>query len=480
LAGETPSTKGFDASVAAAAAVIVTAAATGSYIRVVSHIDADGIAAASILGRALNRAEAYFHIRTVKQLDRPLVEELASETRSSPVIFADLGSGYLELLTAHMAGLQLVVLDHHQPEDVTAPGLVHVNPHGHGFDGSKEISAAGVAYLTAKAMDATNVESAALAVVGALGDSQDAGQRRSLTGLNARIVRDAVECGQLHVDTDLIFFGRETRPIHKALAYTTNPFIPGLSGEEDQCLGFLVNLGIELKDGDEWRSLSALSDEEKQKIFTAIAKHLASRGVPNDRTLGLIGTTYTLPAEDRRTPMRDAREYASLLNACGRMRRNGLGVSIGMGCRGQAVTETLDVVTAYKKALAQCLSWVLDTPGVVEKQRNIYVVDGSDVIDELLLSTVTSILNASHYFREERPVLGFAEAEGGMVKASCRVLNDLNGDLNLGVILDETAAKFDGLGGGHNVAAGARIPEQHKRDFTRAVDAMVGHALRRA
>ena len=37
-------------------------------------------------------------------------------------------------------------------------------------------------------MDAANVDSAALAVVGALGDAQDAGERRSLTGLNARIV----------------------------------------------------------------------------------------------------------------------------------------------------------------------------------------------------------------------------------------------------------------------------------------------------
>lgn len=479
MVDETPRTKEFDASVAVAAEAIGAAAAAGSFIRVVTHIDADGIAAASILGRALDRAEAYFQIRTVKQLDGLTVDDLASETPSSPVIFTDMGSGYLELLTHHLAEVQVVVLDHHQPEDVATHGLVHVNPHAHGFDGSKEISAAGVAYLTAKAMDVTNVESAALAVVGALGDSQDAGPRRSLTGLNDRIVRDAVECGRLHVDTDLIFFGRETRPIHKALAYTTNPFIPGLSGEEDQCLGFLVNLGIELKDGNEWRSLSALSDEEKQKIFTAIATHLASRGVPNDMTLGLIGTTYTLPAEDRRTPMRDAREYASLLNACGRMRRSGLGVALGMGCRG-AVTEILDVVTAYKAALAQSLSWVLDTPSAVEKRRHIYVVDGSGVIDELLLSTVTSILNASRYFKEERPILGLTDAEDGMVKASCRALHNLNGDLNLGVVLDETAAKFDGLGGGHNVAAGARIPGQHKRDFTCAVDAMVGRAFRRA
>jgi RecJ-like exonuclease len=61
----------------------------------------------------------------------------------------------------------------------------------------------------------------------------------------------------------IIFYGRETRPVHKAIAYTTSPFIPGLSGEEDECLGFLVNLGIRLKENDRWRSISDLSAEEK-------------------------------------------------------------------------------------------------------------------------------------------------------------------------------------------------------------------------
>ena len=76
---------------------------------------------------------------------------------------------------------------------------------------------------------------------------QDKYEQRSLKGLNEIIVNDAVEAGLLKVEKDLTFFGRETRPIHRMLATTTNPFIPGLSGQETEALNFVTNLGIPTK-----------------------------------------------------------------------------------------------------------------------------------------------------------------------------------------------------------------------------------------
>ena len=57
------------------------------------------------------------------------------------------------------------------------------------------------------------------------------------------------------MEKDLTFFGRETRPIHRMIATTTNPFIPGLSGQETEALNFVTNLGFPLKQGDKLRSL---------------------------------------------------------------------------------------------------------------------------------------------------------------------------------------------------------------------------------
>ncbi|MEM7825651.1 MAG: LAGLIDADG family homing endonuclease, partial [Candidatus Aenigmatarchaeota archaeon] len=90
---------------------------------------------------------------------------------------------------------------------------------------------------------------------------------------------DALKAELITVEKDLIFFGRETRPIHKSLASTTNPFIPDISGREDKSVELLVSLNIKLKDGEKWRALRDLSEEEKRTLCSAIADHLLSKGL---------------------------------------------------------------------------------------------------------------------------------------------------------------------------------------------------------
>ena len=130
-----------------------------------------------------------------------------------------------------------------------------------------------MAYFVAKAVNRANVDLAPIALVGALGDMQDKYEQRSLRSLNKIIVDDAVAAGLLKVEKDLTFFGRETRPIHRTLATTTNPFIPGLSGEEDKALVFLANLNIPIKQGEKWRALRDLNEDEKKRLCSALADH---------------------------------------------------------------------------------------------------------------------------------------------------------------------------------------------------------------
>ena len=449
----------------------------GRFVRLVTHLDADGLAAAAVMARALDRMGALFRIRVVKQIDEHVVEELKTEDQS-PLLFTDLGSGSLDLL-APLRENEVFIFDHHQPMGEIFPGLCHVNPHHCGIDGSRELSGSGTTYLVAKALDGSNVDLASLAIVGALGDSQDRFDERSLGGVNEALARDGIDSGYLRVEKkDLLLHGRETRPIHKALAYTTNPYIPGLSGEEDKCLAFLTNLGIEVKRQDKWRAVNDLSGEEKQLLFSELAKYTASKRLPEKVALSLLGTAYTLVQEERGTSMRDGREYASLLNACGRMGKAGLGVAIGFGNRTTLLEEVMKVFGGYKKALAEYLEWLERTPRRIERLQNIYVVDGSGVIDELMLSTVTSILVSSGRFDEPRPVIALANARDGAVKVSGRLPEDLRDNaLNLGSIFHEASGACKGIGGGHDVAAGAQVPSGRETEFTRFVDEKVGILL---
>ncbi len=456
-----------------AAGVIREHVERGSHIYIASHLDADGLASAGIVGRMLRRLDADFGIRIEKQMDESFAKEVAS-MEAPLTVLTDMGSGYLDILEKWLPSRDVLVLDHHQPLDVSFASLVQVNPHLHGFDGGGEISAAGVAYLTAKALDASNADLACVAIVGALGDSQDRGRRRELTSLNKDIVEDALKRGQIQVETDLIFYGRATRPIHKALASTMNPFIPGLSGEEDKCLGFLVNLGIELRQQDRWRTLTDLTVEEKQRILSELAKYYSSSLVGS-----LIGTVYTLTQEDPWTPLRDAREFASLFNACGKTGKMGLGVAIGMGDRKSALKEAIEASVNYRKTLAEKINWLEKTPTAIRELRNIYVILGEGVIDERMLGAITSILVTSGRFDNERSIIGLALAEDGMVKVSARATNlQLEKGLNLGAVMQEAAARFGGRGGGHDIAAGAQLPKEFEQQFIEFVDQLVGQVVR--
>jgi len=448
-------------------------------IHVASHYDADGLAAAGIIGKCLVRLEGKFRLRIERWLDENVVEGIAAIEKEALTIFTDFGSGDLNLIGKGMSNRPAIILDHHQPVGEAPEGFIHVNPHLHGIDGSRDLSGAGVTYLVAKALDEKNVDLACVATVGALGDLQDKNDQRKLGGVNEKIVEDAVSSSLLKLENDLLFFGRETRPIHKALAYTTNPFIPGISGEEDASYAFLIQrVGITPKSKDKWLALRDLSEEEKKKLFSALADHLASKGLSSDIATSLVGNVYTLTQEDHWTPLRDAREFAVLLNATGRMEKPSLGVAVCMGDRAAALEQANTVLEEYRRSINKCLNWLNEKPSRIQELDSIYVVQGENVIHENMIGTVSSILSTT-LPKHEKPIIAYSTVSGeSLIKVSARALDTLvSRGLNLGEILRVAAEKHSGKGGGHDVAAGAQVPVKNMKPFVKLVDELVRERL---
>jgi single-stranded-DNA-specific exonuclease len=464
-------------SAARAAKTILETVKEDGLIHVFSHLDADGIAAAGIIGKTLFRLDAKFRIQITQWIDEKIVSEILSD-KPQLIVFTDFGSGYIDLLNEKLSEFTIVILDHHQVAGEESANVVHVNPHLHGIDGARDISGSGVAYFVAKAVDKDNISLAPVAVVGALGDLQDKYDQRMLGGLNEKIVEDATKAGLLTVEKDLIFFGRETRPIHKTLASTTNPFIPGISGEEDKSLAFLASLDIKPRDGEKWRALRDLSDEEKKKLCSALADYLLSKGLRYEVT-NLIGHVYVLNQEEPWTPLRDAREFAVLLNATGRMDRPSLGVSICMGDRVSALEEANKVLEEYRRTINKYLGWVMEKPERMKELENIYVVYGENFINEKIVGAISSILSTS-LPNPEKPLIAYANVEeDGLAKISARTIDTMtNRGVNLGEIMQIAAEKCQGKGGGHNVAAGAQVPIEKINDFIEVVNGLVGKQLK--
>jgi RecJ-like exonuclease len=468
----------FLTSTAQAAKTILETAEKDGFIHVFSHLDADGVAAAGIIGKVLFRLDARFRIRVTQWIDEKIIGEITAD-KPQLVILTDFGSGYLDLLNQKIPNHKIIILDHHQIIGNTEnSNFVHVNPHLHGIDGANDISGSGVAYFAAKAVNPENIDLAPIALVGALGDIQDKYEQRKLGGLNEKIVEDAVNANLVAVEKDLMFFGRETRPIHKILAATTSPFIPGISGEEGASVAFLNSLGIKLKDGEKWRALRDLTDSEKKKLCSALADQLLSKGL-HFEVANLIGHVYILTKEEPWTPLRDAREFSVLLNSTGRMDRASLGIAVCMGDRGAAMEEANKALEDYRKNISKYLNWVMEKPGRMKELENIYVIHGENFINEKIIGTVSSIL-APNLPNSGKPIIAYANMETeGVAKFSARTTDlVVHKGVNLGETLRVAAEKCGGKGGGHNIAAGCQVPIDQIENFISMVNDLVGKQLK--
>lgn len=450
----------------------------GRFFTVFCHTDADGLSSGALTSVMLLRAGARFMTRSVQSIDEVL-ETGAQLPADTVIVLTDMGSGYLDELAERFGDRMLVILDHHEPEAEAPERWLHVNPHLEGVDGAREVSGAGVAYLVAKALDDANLSHSPVAVVGALGDLQDKADGRELSGLNKLIVEDAVRAGLLKVEDDLIFYGRSHRPIHLSLASTTSPYIPGISGSEAHAVSFLNSIGIKVKEDDRWRVLAELSEEEKKTLFNGLIKHLASLNLPPSLARELMGKVYELTREEEWTPLRDAREFASLLNACGKTGNGWAGIAVAMGARGEVLEEAQRILESYRRRLAEIMDYMVRRENWQEL-RHIVAIDGGDVVDERMISSAASILSSSNLLPEDKPLIALA-LSGEKVKVSARASKKLlEAGLNLGEVMSKAAESVSGRGGGHDVAAGAEIPAGRKAMFLAEVDRLIGEALKGA
>ncbi|MEM3395166.1 MAG: DHH family phosphoesterase [Nitrososphaerota archaeon] len=449
----------------------------GANILVVGHNDADALSSIGIVCGSLSLLDAYVTARSVARIDEFLESNIENYDL---IVFVDLGSGYLSDLKSKISRGDVIIIDHHRPSELDIPSnWFHVNPHLFGIDGMTEISASGLSYLVSRHLHPEAVKYSAMAIVGALGDLQDKNGERRLRGINEFIVNEAKEAGVISMSEDLILYGRSFRGVHHALASTYSPFIPGLSGDEAACLSLVISCGIEIRKGDQWRTLADLSEDEKKRLYNGIIGHLATHGYPSSIASELIGTVYEINGEEAWTYTRDAREFATLLNSTGKTNKAWVGIALAMGVRGWVLEEANRLLEEYRKSIARAINYVT-TPGALEQMHHIVILRGGTEVDPRQISSIASILSSSQLLPQDKPLIAIAQ-EGGLVKVSARASSKLvDIGLDLGEIMRRAAEMYGGKGGGHRVAAGAEIAADRLTLFLLEVDKLVGMHMRDA
>ena len=445
-----------------------------------SHIDADGLTSAAVAATALRRADVPFETVFAKQLDDAEIERIAA-TDHETVLFTDFGSGQLDLIAPHAeaGAFTPVIVDHHQPADLPddrEPDY-HLNPLLFGIDGASELSGAGASYVLARALepsDGDNRDLAGLAVVGATGDMQatDGG----LTGANQGIVEEGVAADVVEEATDLLVYGRQTRPLPKLLEYANDIRIPGITNDQAGAVEFLSGLDLDLKQDGKWRRWVDLTMAERRAVVSGLVKRAIASGVPADRIDDLVGTTYTLTREEPGTELRDVSEFSTLLNATARYERADVGLAVCLGDREEALDRARTLLRNHRRNLSEGIEWVTSEGTTVE--TNVQWFDAGTRIRETIVGIVAGMAVGTSDIRGDVPILAFAEKSDEEVKVSARGTHALvRSGLDLSVVMREAARAVGGDGGGHDVAAGATIPTGTRAEFVAEADRLVGEQL---
>ncbi len=403
-------------------------------IQIVSHNDTDGITSAAIITKTLQRLGKDFSIKIVKGLDEKIISSLP---QNKSLLFLDLASNsfnYLEKLKT-----EIFILDHHEITSEIPNNIEIVNPH---LFNEEEISGAGLTYLFAKSISEENKDLADYAVMGMVGDLLEKNP--------GKILNEIINDSKVVVKKGIIMYPA-TRPINKVLEYSSDIYIPGVTGSFIGTSNFLRELGI-TKKGNQYKSIIELSEEETSKLITAISLQRADNGKQSE----LIGNIYLVNFFNN---LEDIRQISATINACSRSGESGTAIAYCL--QNKNAKERVDkIYTTHKQAIVKALNSVSTLKKIEDK--NYLILNAEDKIKDTIIGTVASIISNSREYKEGKAIIAMAYNED-KIKISARMVGKSR--KNIRELLNSVVEIIGGEVGGHHAAAGALIEKQKEQEF---------------
>ena len=239
-----------------------------------------------------------------------------------------------------------------------------------------------------------------------------------------------------------------------------------------------MQIGIELKTKEKWRTYSDLNKEEKKLFTSSLIMHLIKSGSSEWQEKKIIGETFTLLKENPKSPLRDAKEFATLLNSCGRHGEPEIGLKVCMGDRINAYQNAMELLLEHRRQLREGITWVKQQG--IQKEKEFYFFDSGDIIKEEIVGIIAGMLYGSPMIEQNKPIIAFAKQSEELIKVSARGTDELiRKGLNLGKLLREICLELgkDAEGGGHKIAAGCRINSFQQKEFKEKLNEKIKEQL---
>ena len=414
-------------------------------IRIISHYDTDGITSAAILAKTFKRLDKKFSIRIVKGLEESIIREELKRQPNEVILISDLGSSSLD----HFKNLDypVFILDHHEIDSTKVNDKIKIiNHHLTSNPEDNTATGAGLCYLFAKSISPENQDLSSLAIIGLIGDRHET----NLSKINQQIVTDAQD---LKIKKGIAIYPA-TRPLRRALEWSTSPYIPGVTGSGPGAMEILRETGIPYN-----KTLLELSDEEMSKLITAVMVRRAQHGKAED----ILGNLYILKFFNTKE---DVREISTLVNACSRLGHSDIAISYCLENE-KAKTQALDIYTKYKQELVSGLKVAEKMDKI--KGKGFVILNAKDQIKDAIVGTICSMLSSSPTYEQGTILIGMAYNKD-KIKVSARIVG--HEGRNLKEVLEKTVTTFKGENPqtiaevrGHHFAAGCLVEKEKESSF---------------
>ena len=405
-------------------------------IQIISHFNTDGITSAAIMIQTLKELDRKFNLKIVKNLNLDFIKTLQ---KNKITLFLDLASGDLDCIK-DSALEEVFIIDHHEIFQKIPENVEIINPQLHE---KQEISSSGLTYLFSKEINSKNKKFAKLAILGMVGDKLE----KEIENLNNEILEDS----EVKIKKGLLIYPA-TRPLNIVFEFSSNPYIPGVTGDVKGVIELLREADLNPTAG-KYKSLFELNEIEMKKLTTAVMLRN-----PQSKDKKIIGDIFLIKLYNQ---FEDARELSAKINACSRSGQSEIAIQLCMEIP-SAKKAVEKIHSKYKQELISGLNFIQKLEKI--QGENFVIINARDKIKDTMIETIASIISSSSVYKEETIIIAMAFSEtGNKIKISAR--NASNQERNVKEILDNAIAPIKGEVSGHEFAAEGIIDRENEQEF---------------
>lgn len=403
-------------------------------VLVISHFDTDGITSAAMIINVFKKLDKKFSVRILKSLEEKTIKNLP---KNKVILFLDLGSGSLDKIND--TGInEVFIIDHHEVSKDIPENIKIINPH---LLDKQKISSSGLTYLFCKQLHSDVRDLSKLAILGMIGDCLE----KEIDSLNNGILEES----EVQRKRGILIYP-STRPVNRVLEYSSNPYIPEVTGNMRGVLELLREAGITPEKG-RYRSILELNEKEMKNLTTSILLRN-----PKIKIKNLVGDIFLIKMFNK---LEDARDLSAVINACSRSGKPELALQYCLEISSSKKSTELTHIK-YKQNILTGLNFVQEIDKI--EGKGFVIINAQNNVKDTMIGTIASIISNSSRYEEGTSIVTMAYYED-KIKVSARGVGKKG--RNLKKLLEGVINLTGGEVGGHEHAAGCIINKKKEREF---------------